>query len=95
MKGQEHKSRRSAVKAGLTGIVAAVIGFVPIYYMVYVILKNHWPIAEPDRYYEVLCSGLGTLSGAISACCCACRALPARSLAVARMRASPSSRAVK
>ncbi len=59
--------RWEAAKGGIIGMVVAVIGFVPIYYVIFIALQNHFPVEEVYSN-STLCTIIGSIGGVISSC---------------------------
>lgn len=64
MKKTMFKNRKSALAAGFSGIIVSVIGFIPIYYLVFIYLSNHTKME-----YNLLWI-ISMVNGCISACIC-------------------------
>ena len=70
-------TKTSALWAGIVGVLAATLSFVPVYYVVYIYLANHCELITRDlplerlwRIEEYLRMTLGSICGGISAYIC-------------------------
>ena len=73
MKNNGFVIKKKAVSAGIIGDIVALVGFIPVYWMIYVILQNHINLkyGMDDNDYLHLSMVAGTLGGIISAYLCA------------------------
>lgn len=73
MKNSGIVNRKDAVVAGIIGDIAALAGFIPVYWLVYIMLQNHIDLrlGMDNVTYMGLSMAAGTLGGVISACLCA------------------------
>lgn len=62
------QDKRRAVRAAFVGIPVAIVGFVPVYYLVYISIANHLVLDGWD--YNNVGMIIGSLAGAISAYVC-------------------------
>ena len=71
MKQMKHagvQDKRRAVRAAFVGIPVAIIGFVPVYYLVYICIANH--LVSDGWDYNNVGMIIGSLAGAVSAYVC-------------------------